>query len=57
MNKETLYNITDLDKLLMTLDIVASFRNLNSKIELNGNKCKILCDYIKNLKNKLEEEM
>lgn len=47
-------NITNLDKLLMNLDLVASFRNLNSKTELNGNKCKLLSDYIKNLEILIE---
>lgn len=42
-------NMTELDKLLMNLDLVASFRNLGSKTELNGNKCKMLNDYIKDL--------
>lgn len=47
-------NITNLDKLLMNLDLVASFRNLGSKTELNGNKCKMLNDYIKNLEVLIE---
>lgn len=47
-------NITNLDKLLMNLDLVASFRNLGSKTELNGNKCKMLNDYIKNLEILIE---
>jgi len=47
-------NITNLDKLLINLEVVASFRNLNSKTELNGNKCKLLCDYIKNLEILIE---
>lgn len=47
-------NITNLDKLLINLEVVASFRNLNSKTELNGNKCKMLCDYIKNLEILIE---
>lgn len=47
-------NITNLDKLLMNLDLVASFRNLGSKTELNGNKCKMLCDYIKDLEILIE---
>lgn len=42
-------NLSDLDKVLMNIDLVASFRNLGSKTELNGNKCKLLNDYIKNL--------
>lgn len=41
--------ITDLDKVLLQIDIVASFKNLNSKTELNGNKCELLNDYIKDL--------
>lgn len=47
-------NITNLDKLLINLEVVASFRNLNSKTELNGNKCKLLSDYIKNLEILIE---
>lgn len=47
-------NITNLDKLLINLEVVASFRNLNSKTELNGNKCKMLCDYINNLEILIE---
>lgn len=47
-------NITNLDKLLINLEVVASFRNLDSKTELNGNKCKMLCDYIKNLEILIE---
>jgi len=47
-------NITNLDKFLINLEVVASFRNLNSKTELNGNKCKLLCDYIKNLEILIE---
>lgn len=47
-------NLSDLDKVLMNIDLVASFRNLNSKTELNGNKCKMLCDYIKNLEILIE---
>lgn len=47
-------NITNLDKLLMNINVVASFRNLNSKTELNGNKCKLLSDYIKNLEILIE---
>lgn len=31
-------NITNLDKLLINLEVVASFKNLNSKTELNENK-------------------
>ena len=42
-------NITNLDKLLMNINLVASFKNLGSKTELNGNKCKMLDDYIKDL--------
>ena len=55
-NKENskMENITNLDKLLINLEVVASFRNLNSKTELNGNKCKLLCDYIKNLEILIE---
>ena len=41
--------LTELDKLLMNIDLVASFKNLGSKTELNGNKCKMLNDYIKDL--------
>lgn len=41
--------ITDLDKVLMNIDLVASFRSLGSKTELNGSKCKLLNDYIKDL--------
>lgn len=41
--------ITDLDKVLMNIDLVASFREFESKTELNGNKCKLLNDYIKDL--------
>lgn len=47
-------NMTELDKLLIQLEVVASFRNLGSKTELNGNKCKMLCDYIKNLEILIE---
>ena len=46
--------LTELDKLLMNIDLVASFRNLNSRTELNGNKCKLLNDYIKNLEILIE---
>lgn len=42
-------NLSELDKLLMNINLVASFKNLGSKTELNGNKCKMLDDYIKNL--------
>lgn len=42
-------NISELDKLLMNINLVASFKNLGSKTELNGNKCKMLDDYIKDL--------
>ena len=42
-------NITNLDKLLINLEVVASFKNLNSKTELNGNQCRLIVDYIKNL--------
>ena len=42
-------NLSELDKLLMNINVVASFKNLGSKTELNGNKCKLLSDYIKNL--------
>lgn len=41
--------ITDLDKVLLQIDMVASFKNLNSKTELNGNKCELLNNYIKDL--------
>lgn len=41
--------ITDLDKVLMNIDLVASFREFESKTELSGNKCKLLNDYIKDL--------
>ena len=47
-------NITDLDKLLVNLNTIATFRNLDIEIKLNGNKCKILCDYIKNLEILIE---
>lgn len=47
-------NLSELDKLLMNINVVASFRNLNSKTELNGNKCKLLSDYIKNLEILIE---
>ena len=42
-------NISELDKLLMNINLVASFKNLGSKTELNGNKCKMLDDYIRDL--------
>lgn len=42
-------NITNLDKLLINLEVVASFKNLNSKTELSGNQCRLIVDYIKNL--------
>lgn len=41
--------LTNLDYVLMNIDLVASFRGMNSKTELNGNKCKLLNDYIKDL--------
>lgn len=47
-------NLSELDKLLMNINIVASFKNLGSKTELNGNKCKLLSDYIKNLEILIE---
>jgi len=43
--------LTNLDKILLNLDLVASFRNLDSSTELNGNRCKIILDYIKELEN------
>ena len=47
-------NMTELDKLLIQLEVVASYKNLNSKFTLNGNKCKLLNDYIKNLEILIE---
>ena len=43
--------LTNLDKILLNLDLVASFRNFDSSTELNGDRCKIILDYIKELEN------
>ena len=44
--------IKEIDKILINLEVVASFKNLNSKTELSGEKCRILIDYIKELEEK-----
>lgn len=41
--------ITELDTILCSIGVVASFRNLGSKIELNGNKCNLLENYLNDL--------
>ena len=48
--------ISKLDRILINLEVVASFRGLNSSTTLSGEKCKILLDYIKELEKKEGEE-
>lgn len=47
-------NISELDKILINISVVASFKNLGSKTELNGNKCELLNNYIKELESLVE---
>lgn len=48
-------NISELDLLLVNLSVVASFKNLNSKTELSGEKCKIITDYVKKLETMIKK--
>ena len=48
-------NISELDLLLVNLGVVASFKNLNSKTELSGEKCKIITDYVKKLETMIKK--
>jgi hypothetical protein len=42
--------MSELDLLLMNIELCASFKNLDSNIKLSGEQCKLLIDYIKELK-------
>ncbi len=48
-------NISNVDLLLVNLSVVASFKNLNSKTELSGEKCKIITDYVKKLETMIKK--
>ena len=45
-------DLKEIEKIKIQLEVVASFKNLNSKITLNGKQCKMLINYIKDLENK-----
>lgn len=49
-------DLTQLDRILINLGVVASFRTLNSSTTLSGEKCKILLDYIEELKKKVSDK-